>query len=167
MLCRYGEADPTIGSAHLDPRRDRRFSFLILPDNRTGGNQRFARHTAKYGATHPEGGNISARGIMELEILRKLGTLLREGINREPQAVYLLVAIRKLLEKLDAKQHGAKEQYGYLNFHCDWALHSQLNRKAARNVLKHFDEANTHLKTGKHLHELPPHLQTRLTTFRR
>ena len=94
---------------------------------------------------------------MEPEILRKLGTLLREGINSEPQAVYLMVAIRKLLE-----QQGAKQQYYYLNFHCNWALHSKLSRDAAQNVLKYFDEANTHLKTGKQLHELPRHLQNEI-----
>lgn len=89
---------------------------------------------------------------MEPEILRKLGALLREGIKGEPQAVYLMAAIRKLLE-----QQGAKQQYYYLNFHCNWALHSKLSGDAAQNVLKHFDEANTHLKTGKRLHELPRH----------
>lgn len=94
---------------------------------------------------------------MEPEILRKLGTLLREGINSETQAVYLMAAIRKLLE-----QQGAKQQYYYLNFHCNWALHSKLSGDAAQNVLKHFDEANTHLKTGKHLHELPRRLQNEI-----
>jgi hypothetical protein len=94
---------------------------------------------------------------MEGQILRKLNTLLREGINSEPQAVYLMVEIRKLLE-----QHGAKQQYRYLNFHCNWALHSKLSHDAAQNVLKHLDEANTHLKTGKKLHELPQHLQNEI-----
>jgi hypothetical protein len=94
---------------------------------------------------------------MEPEILRKLGALLREGIEGEPQAVYLMAAIRKLLE-----QQGAKQQYYYLNFHCNWALHSKLSGDAAQKVLKHFDEANTHLKTGKQLHQLPRHLQNEI-----
>jgi hypothetical protein len=68
---------------------------------------------------------------MEPEILRKLGTLLREGINSEPQAVYLMAAIRKLLEQ----QSGAKQRYYYLNFHCNWALHSKLSGDAAQKVL--------------------------------
>ncbi len=59
---------------------------------------------------------------MEPEILRKLGALLRDGIEGEPQAVYLMAAIRKLLE-----QQGVKQQYYYLNFHCNWALHSKLS----------------------------------------
>ena len=94
---------------------------------------------------------------MEQEILQKLGTLLRDGITSEPQAVYLMVEIRKLLEQQDAKQ-----QYYYLNFHCDWALHSKLSGGAAQNVLKHFDQANTHLKTGKCLHELPSYQRTEI-----
>jgi hypothetical protein len=43
---------------------------------------------------------------MESEILRKLDTLLREGVKSEPHAVHLMAAIRKLLEQ----QCGAKQR---------------------------------------------------------
>lgn len=76
--------------------------------------------------------------------------LLRDGITTELQAVSLMVEIRKLLEQQDARQ-----QYPYLKFHCDWALHSKLSGNVAQSVLNHFNLANIHLKTGKHLHELP------------
>lgn len=97
---------------------------------------------------------------MEPEILRKLHTLLHDGITSEPQAVYLMVELRKLLE-----QQGAEQQYCYLKFHCDWAVHSKLSGRAAQNVLKHFDQMNTHLTTGKHLHELPSDQQAKINNI--
>jgi hypothetical protein len=87
---------------------------------------------------------------MQSEILRKLDILLRAGIESEAQAVYLMVEIRKLLE-----QQQGQQQFFYLNFHCNWTLHSKLSGKAAQRVLQTFDEANTSLKTGLELHQFP------------
>jgi hypothetical protein len=102
----------------------------------------------------PRAGKISARGPMVLEIKRKLDSLLSRGINSEPEAVYLMVEIRKLLE-----QQGEEDHYSFLSFHCNWALHSKLDREAAQRVLKLFDEADKHLKLVKEVRALPPLLR--------
>src|SRR4051794_39330716 len=88
------------------------------------------------------------------QILGKLTFLLKSGITSEPEAVYLMVAVRKLLE-----QQQAKKQYEYLTFHCDWALHSQLSGTTAQKILKEFDDAHIHFKKGVLLDELPSHLK--------
>jgi hypothetical protein len=58
--------------------------------------------------------------------------------------------VRKLLELQEAK-----DQYEYLTFHCDWAVHAKLQGRMAQNILRQFDRANIHLKTGIELHDLP------------
>jgi hypothetical protein len=83
-------------------------------------------------------------------IVTKLLILLAKGITSEADALYLMVEVRKLLE-----QQQAKKQYEYLTFHCDWALHATLEGTTAQNILKLFDAANIHLKTGVELHDLP------------
>ncbi|MBI1955641.1 MAG: hypothetical protein HYS38_04540 [Acidobacteria bacterium] len=88
------------------------------------------------------------------DIIRKLEAELNGGITTEPQVVYLMTGLRKLLE-----QQQAKKQYEYLTFHCDWVLHSKLQGPTAQKVLEQFDLANIHLKIGIKLHGLPVDLQ--------
>ncbi len=59
----------------------------------------------------------------------------------EPRVVYMLVCIRKLME-LDGSNLPS------LRFHCDWALHSRLDRKEAIKVIKMFDELEHALQIG-------------------
>ena len=66
---------------------------------------------------------------MKEEIIRKLTAQLNEGITTEVQVVYLLVGIRKLIER-DEK----RERYPVLNFSCDWVLHSKLDRSGAKAI---------------------------------
>jgi hypothetical protein len=61
---------------------------------------------------------------------------LRTGIKTEVQVVYFLAQIRKLIER-----DQLEKQYPMLKFHCDWALHSRMNRTAAKAILKLFDDA--------------------------
>src|SRR5262249_27565755 len=75
---------------------------------------------------------------------------LNKGITTEPQVVYLLAGIRKLIER-----DGIGNKYAALKFHSDWALHSKLEGRAAKAVLNLFDEAQPLLKEGTRLHELP------------
>lgn len=58
---------------------------------------------------------------MEDEIISKLKSALNEPIQKECQVVYILVEIRKLLEK-----NKIKANYPVLNFYCNWALHSYI-----------------------------------------
>lgn len=87
-------------------------------------------------------------------ILKKLAALLNVGITDEAKVVYLMSGVRKLLE-----QQQAKKQYQYLTFHCDWTLHCKLEGPAAQDVLKYFEAANSHLKTGVALNKLPSDLR--------
>jgi hypothetical protein len=87
---------------------------------------------------------------MTKDIIRKLEAELNAGITTEAQVVYLLTAVRKLLE-----QQGAKQRYEYLTFHCAWALHSKLEGRAAQRVLKQFDAANIQFKAKVKLQNLP------------
>lgn len=87
------------------------------------------------------------------EITRKLQELIADGITTEVQAVYLMVQIRKLLEGTGA------DQYEYLKFHCDWALHTKLSGTTAQKILSHFDAANVSLRDGIETNNLPRSLQ--------
>lgn len=69
---------------------------------------------------------------MPNEIIRKLKTLLDQGICSEAEVVFLLVGIRKLLER----DGGLKKIYPKLRFYCDWVLHAKLDRKDAREILE-------------------------------
>ena len=80
---------------------------------------------------------------MTEEIIRKLTAQLNEGITTEVQVVYLLVGIRKLIER-DAQG----EKYRNLNFYCDWVLHSELDRCGAKAILREFDKAHPLRKSG-------------------
>jgi hypothetical protein len=88
-------------------------------------------------------------------IIKKLASELESGIATEPQVVYLLAALRKLMER-----DGLKEQYKYLTFHCDWALHHKLRGATAQDILREFDTAHLLLKEGQiDLHDLPLDLE--------
>lgn len=60
---------------------------------------------------------------MKINILEKLRNVLNEDISNEIQVVYVLSRTRKILE-IDKK----KPKYEILNFYCDWALHSKIDR---------------------------------------
>lgn len=99
-----------------------------------------------------------------MDILDKLKNQLNEGIDTEAKASYLLLEVRKFLE-----QQNLKGEFEYLNFHCNWIAHSNLAGLMAQRVLKQFDEANLHLKTGIEMQQLPRELQReigRLSKFR-
>ncbi|MEO5924793.1 MAG: hypothetical protein ABIR70_13300 [Bryobacteraceae bacterium] len=56
---------------------------------------------------------------------------------REPDVVYLMVGIRKLME---VEKIISTDQYRNLKFHCDWALHTALTKSGAKAVIQLFDE---------------------------
>ena len=88
------------------------------------------------------------------DIIDKLRAELDRGIGSEVQVVYLLVGIRKLIER-----DGLNEAYPALKFHCDWALHSKLDRAGARAILERFDSAHPSLKENQ---ELPSPLRNKI-----
>jgi hypothetical protein len=63
----------------------------------------------------------------------------RKGLEKhipttERSVVHLLAQIRKVLE---CTKTGS--QYEWLRFYCDWALHSEMNRKLAKTILRDLD----------------------------
>lgn len=54
----------------------------------------------------------------------------------EARVVYILVECRKLLDLKDELK-----QYPKVRFHCDWALHTSLDRGFAKDLLRLFDQA--------------------------
>jgi hypothetical protein len=102
-----------------------------------------------------------------MDILEKLEKQLNKGIETEAEASYLLIEIRKFLERL--KRQKLMGDFEYLKFYCDWIAHPGLAGPTAQKVLKQFDEANVHLKTGIEMDQLPNGLQCeikRLSKFR-
>jgi len=99
-----------------------------------------------------------------MDILEKLEKQLNKGIDTEAEAAYLLIEIRKFLE-----QQGLRGYFEYLKFYCDWIAHPDLAGPMAQKVLKQFDEATVHLKTGIEMDQLPHKLEReieRLSKFR-
>jgi hypothetical protein len=66
------------------------------------------------------------------------------GMTSEPQVVYVLVAIRKLIDR-DRRE----EEYPDLSFHCNWSLHASMNRKPAQALLKVFDDAHAFFRDNR------------------
>ena len=91
------------------------------------------------------------------DLLRKLSAELKKGITTEVQVVYLLAGIRKLIER-----DKIGDQYPDLKFHCDWALHSSMDRAAAKAVLKQFDAAHALLRGNVKLQDLPGPLKSEI-----
>lgn len=74
---------------------------------------------------------------MERDIAQKLRVELGQPITSERQVVYILVELRKLLEKnktLDLPRYRA------LKTCCDWAAHPALSLASAQVITKLFDE---------------------------
>ncbi len=70
---------------------------------------------------------------MRNDIREKLQTELNRKTEGEPQVVYILSRVRKMLE-IDGKEKEA--EYNKLKFYCDWALHSKINNVGAvRDIL--------------------------------
>jgi hypothetical protein len=76
------------------------------------------------------------RERMEDEIIRKIKAELELGIKTESQVVYLLVEVRKLLDKRPTSFEG----FTSLRLYCDWAVHERLSsNRLARDVVKRAD----------------------------
>ena len=82
------------------------------------------------------------------------GELSSIELMTESRVVYILVEIRKLIERTNQKP-----RYIPLDFHCSWALHATMDRREAKRILKRFDEAYELLK-DKSLDELQRTLPT-------
>lgn len=59
---------------------------------------------------------------MEDEIIAKLKPILKEKICKEQDAVYVMVEIRKLLDRT------TDSNYPVLRFYCDWTVHTEKDK---------------------------------------
>lgn len=71
---------------------------------------------------------------MEDELISKIERRLGGGITAEEDVVYLMVKIRKLLERKNLKA-----EYPVLLFYCDWSLHASMDRRGANEMLNAID----------------------------
>ncbi len=76
----------------------------------------------------------------------------------EARVVYILVEIRKLLEMLERQEE--EDNYPWLRFYCDWALHTKMDRKAAQRILCLFDRVHPLLCANQ---TLPHGLEQQIT----
>jgi hypothetical protein len=72
---------------------------------------------------------------MEREIARKLTDEFAQQITSERQVVYVLVELRKLLEKKETL-----DKYRALKLCCDWAAHPKLSWASAQAITRLFDQ---------------------------
>jgi hypothetical protein len=69
-------------------------------------------------------------------IVEKLVPKLQEQISDESQAVYIMVELRKLLER-----DGLKSTYDLVNFYGNWVVHPQLEKcPIADQIVRFFDD---------------------------
>jgi len=73
---------------------------------------------------------------MREAILDKIARELRNDIDNEPKAIYLLAEIRKYIDS-----YGQEEKVNYPNiyFYCNWVLHIELSRTPAKEILNRFE----------------------------
>jgi len=97
---------------------------------------------------------------MKDELKHKIQSVLDRRITNELQVVYLLVELRKLMDR---------EQYkdSSLRMFCNWVVHTSLERRAdgSTNVLREFDELMIEIHERKK--ERPQSIHASLGTFRR
>lgn len=72
---------------------------------------------------------------MVKDILSKLDIELQQEIASDRQVVYILVETRKLLESLPVR-----DGFESLDFYCNWAVHTQMDRASAKALVRKVDE---------------------------
>ena len=82
------------------------------------------------------------------QIVSKLNSEIVKGIHTEPQALYILAEIRKIIER-DFNKGDTAENFRTLMFYCNWVLHNKLKGEPAREVVNIFKEPHSLLLQGK------------------
>lgn len=78
------------------------------------------------------------------DLLSKLTGALAKPVRTECQVVYLMVELRKLMDRQDATQH-----YPVLRLFCDWTVHTNIDRnRAAEPLIREFDNAVESVRGG-------------------
>ena len=102
---------------------------------------------------------------MTNDIRSKLTVELGEPITTERQVVYILVQIRKLL---DGREDDDPDPYESLRLYCNWVVHTGLDNKFAKAIVREADFLYPRLITGQLTDEEKIHLRKRYSfiTFR-
>ena len=79
---------------------------------------------------------------MQDQIIAKLGRLLEEPITDEPLVVYLLVEVRKLMDRKGI-------QSDTLRLCCNWVVHVELSGDAAKRIVKQVDAIYPRIVNGQ------------------
>lgn len=74
---------------------------------------------------------------MYYAIVEKIKAVVESPDTSEHQVVYILVQIRKAAERAKVKLGDTLELY------CDWVVHSSLDRRGAKAIVKVFDESRS------------------------
>lgn len=80
---------------------------------------------------------------MTQQIVEKLKVEIQVGLFSEPQIVYFLAGLRKIIE-----QNNLSNEFPYLEFYCNWILHSVLKGSFVQKILQAFDEIHAQLLAG-------------------
>jgi hypothetical protein len=79
---------------------------------------------------------------MDDQIVAKLSQELERSITTEPLVVYLLVEIRKLMDRKGV-------QYNTLRLCCNWAVHVELSGEVAQRIVRQVDALYPRLVNGQ------------------
>lgn len=94
---------------------------------------------------------------MKSDIISKLKKTLKASISNEPQVIYILTRIGKILEL-----EKSKSKYPVLNFYRNWSVHSEIDHtEPVVNILKEFIVK----KEKRHLFSRHTRLCKELNTF--
>ncbi len=92
------------------------------------------------------------------EVLNKLNARLSKAIDDEPQVIFILSRIRKILESKKEKS-----TYKYLNFYCNWVLHMKLDKPWTTALLS--DKFEQDIDCDKSGHEIARQLASKHGDF--
>jgi hypothetical protein len=102
---------------------------------------------------------------MTNDIIGKISLELGEPITTERQVVYILVEIRKILE---GREDEDPDPYESLRLYCNWVVHTGLDNKFAKTIVREADVLYPRLITGQLTEEEQVGLRKRYSfiTFR-
>lgn len=86
---------------------------------------------------------------MKDDIVRKIKAEVKRGITTESQAVYLMVEVRKLLDKDRMKRDpNSAEPFPVIRHYSDWTVHVSLSFPRAQTIVKLADKLYPNLASG-------------------
>ncbi len=80
---------------------------------------------------------------MTPDIVSKLAAVLTEGVSSEPQALYVLVQTRKIIERAEIEKRKLDDRtpcaYPVVKLYGNWVAHIGLENRLARDIVKDVD----------------------------